>query len=225
MTPPFLRQIVEKSYFIDLPGMLPGMLLHIQIEDIGSSQSRLIGMDYGNFIVIKAPLLAGIESQLFEKNRCMIRYSFSGNVYAFQCTLLDPGKAPYRISILSYPEAVENMNLRAHERKPCVIAAEVNLKGGVNQGIVSNISMGGCLFEFNRISGQAFPQLDIYGETVIALYLNGQGTATVFKATIRKVHMDKESVTTGLQFTASVSTEPGSNPEWELKEYLLTLRD
>ena len=222
---PFVHRIGEKSDFIDLPGISPGMLLHIQFEDIGSSQSRLIGLDYGNFIVIRTPLLADIESQLSEKNRCMIRYLFSGNVYAFQCTLLDLVKGPYRLSILSYPEAVENMNLRENERKPCVVVAEVNLKGGVNQGIVSNISMGGCLFEFNRISGQAFPQLDIYGETVIALYLNGQGTATVFKATIRKVHMDKESVTTGLQFTASVSTEPGSNPEWELKEYLLTLRD
>ena len=225
MTPPFLRQIVEKSYFIDLPGMLPGMLLHIQIEDIGSSQSRLIGMDYGNFIVIKAPLLAGIESQLFEKNRCMIRYSFSGNVYAFQCTLLDPGKAPYRISILSYPEAVENMNLRAHERKPCVIAAEVNLKGQVNQGIASNISMGGCLFEFNQVSGRTLPQLDIYGEIVIALRLNGQGTAIIYKAIIRKVHMDRENVTIGLQFTTPEFTEPASNPEWELKEYLFTLQN
>ena len=201
------------------------MLIQAQFEGLGSSQSRLIGLDYGNFIIIQTPPLADIGSKLFQKNHVIIRYLFSGYVYAFRCTLLSLVKEPYRLSILSYPEAFENMNLRKHERLPCIIAAEVNLKGRVNDGIVSNISMGGCSFEFNRSNRRDFPDLDFNEEAIIALHLHEQEEATVHNAIIREIHMDKESMTVGLQFTASEFKESNAIAERELREYLLTLQN
>jgi hypothetical protein len=201
------------------------MLLQIQFEGLGSSQSRLIGLDHGNFIIIRTPPLAGIRSKLFEKNHGIIRYLFSGHVYAFHCTLLSVVTEPYRFSILSYPESVENMNLRRHERIPCIIAAEITLKGWVDKGIVSNISMGGCSFEFNRSSQRAFPDLKVDEEAVIAFYLKDEEATTVFNAVIRKVQIDQESMMVGLQFTSPESKESGAKSETDLREYLLTLQN
>jgi hypothetical protein len=225
MTPQGLQPVNKKAEFIDLPGISMGMLLQIQFEGLGASQSRLIGLDYGNFIIIRTPPLACIRSKLFEKNHGIVRYLFSGHVYAFHCTLLSVVTEPCRFSILSYPESVENMNLRKHERIPCIIAAEVSLNGRMNKGIVSNISMGGCSFEFDRSSQREFPDLKVQEEVVIALYLHDEGAATICNAIIRKIDIDQESLTIGLQFTTAESGESIAKSETDLKEYLLTLQN
>lgn len=225
MTPQGFQPVSKKTDFVDLPGMSMGMLLQIQFEGLGASQSRLVGMDYGNYIIIRTPPLACIRSKLFEKNHGIVRYLFSGHVYAFHCTLLSVVTEPYRFSILSYPESVENMNLRRHERIPCIIAAEVNLKGLANKGIVSNISMGGCSFEFDRSSQREFPDLMVDEQAIIALYLQDQGAATIFNSVIRKVQIDQESMMVGLQFTPPEFKESGVKSETDLRAYLTTLQE
>jgi hypothetical protein len=225
MTPQGFQPVGKKADFVDLPGMSMGMLLQIQFEGLGASQSRLVGMDHGNYIIIRTPPLACIRSKLFEKNHGIVRYLFSGHVYAFHCTLLSVVTEPYRFSILSYPESVENMNLRRHERIPCIIAAEVNLKGRANKGIVSNISMGGCSFEFDRSCQREFPDLKVDEEAIISLYLQDQGAATTFNAAIRKVQIDQESMMVGLQFTPPESKESGVKSETDLRAYLSTLQN
>ena len=221
MTSQGLSPVSKKAGIIDLPGMSIGMLLQIQFEGSRSLQSRLIGLDYGNFIIIQTPPLAGIGSKLYEKNHGIIRYLFSGHVYAFRCTLLSLINRPYLLSIFSYPEAVENMNLRTHERIPCIIAANVNLKGKMSEGVVSDISMGGCSFQLDRTSQREFPDLKIQEEIIIALNLQEQGEATVYNAITRAVHMDKELMTVGFQFAAQ--SDPKS--ERELREHLLALQN
>jgi hypothetical protein len=130
----------------DLPGIFPGTLLQVQFEGLGASRSRLIGMEAGKFLIIRMPPIPDISSKRYEKNHCIIRYLFSGRVYAFRCTLLGLIKEPYRLSILSYPEAIDELNLRKHERISCIVAAEVGVEGWQYEGIVSNISGGGMQF-------------------------------------------------------------------------------
>lgn len=215
----------KKADIVDLPGISMGMLLQIQFEGLGASQSRLIGIDYGNFIVIRTPPLARIRSKLYEKNHGIVRYLFSGHVYAFHCTLLSVVTEPYRFSILSYPESLENMNLRKHERIPCIIAAEVILKGRLNRGIVSDISMGGCSFEFDRSCQREFPDLKVDEEAIISLYLQDQGAPATFNGVIRKAKIDQESMMIGLQFNPPESRETGEKSEADLRGYLSALQE
>ena len=226
MTADYFNSCSNTADFIDIPGLSLGMLLQIQFEGLGSSKSRLIGLDHGNFIIVQTPPLANIGSKLYEKNHGIIRYLFSGHVYAFRCTMLSLIKEPYRLCIFSYPKSVEKVNLRKHERLSCIIAAEINLKGATYEGIVSNISMGGCSFEFSRSTQQEFPDVKVSEEIIIALQLAGLGCeSTVHNATIRGVHMDKMSLTLGLQFTASEFKESDPKSERELGEYLSTLQN
>jgi len=225
MTSQGLSPVSKKADFINLPGMSMGMLLQIQFEGSRSLKSRLIGLDYGNFIITLTPPLAGIGSKLYEKNHGIIRYLFSGQIYAFRCTLLSLINRPYRLSIFSYPEVVENMNLRKHERIPCMIAAEVNLRGRMSEGIVSNISMGGCSFELRRNSQREFPDLKVQDEIIITLNLQEHGETTIHNAIIRAVHMDTEVMTVGFQFVNSEFEESDPKSERELREYLLTLQN
>jgi c-di-GMP-binding flagellar brake protein YcgR len=108
-------------------------------------------MDPGHFLIIQTPPLPDIASKRYEKNHLVISYLFSGRVYAFSCTLLGLVKELYRFLNLSYPEAIETISLRKYERISCIIATEVSVKGQAYRGIVSDISKGGCSFEFARI--------------------------------------------------------------------------
>jgi hypothetical protein len=213
-----------KDDLIVLPGMMIGSLLRIQFEGIGSSRSYLIGMDPGHFLIVQAPPLPDIASKRYEKNHLVVSYLFSGRVYAFRCTLLGLVKELYRFLILSYPDAIETINLRKHERISCIIAAEVSVKGQAYRGIVSDISKGGCSFEFDRTERQAFPDLKVQDEIVISMHLPEKTEETVFNTVVRVIREDQKTMTSGLQFIASnIISETDTKSEKNLTEYLRTL--
>jgi c-di-GMP-binding flagellar brake protein YcgR len=211
--------------FIDLPGISMGILLRVQFMGIGSSRSRLIGMDPGNYLIIQTPPLVDIASKRHEKNHVIISYLFYGRVYAFRCTLLLLVKEPYRFAVLSYPETVENINLRKHERVSCIIVAEVRVHDQSFEGIVSDISKGGCSFEFSRSDQRGFPGLNVQEEMIISLQLKEKGEMTVLNTVIRAIHTDKESMMCGLQFITSGFGEADAESQKKLAEYLLTLQN
>ena len=192
---------------------------------IGSSRSRLIGMDPGNYLIIQTPPLVDIGSKRHEKNHVIVSYLYYGRVYAFRCTLLLLAKEPYRFALLSYPEALENINLRKHERISCIIIAEVRAHDQSYEGIVSDISKGGCSFEFNRSDQRGFPILNVQEELIISLQLKEKGEITVFNTVIRAIHADKESMLCGLQFITSGFGDADAESEKKLAEFLLTLQN
>jgi c-di-GMP-binding flagellar brake protein YcgR len=163
----FARQ--KKTAILDLPGMTIGMLLRVQFMGIGSSRSHLVGMDPGHFLIIRTPPLIDISSKRHEKNHVTVSYLFYGRVYAFRCTLLLLVKESYCLAILSYPEALDNINLRKHERISCIIDAEIRAHEETYEGVVSNISKGGCSFEFSRSDQRGFPNLNVQDEIIISM--------------------------------------------------------
>jgi hypothetical protein len=128
MMPPVITTALSgpKVEFVALPGLSMRTRPQLQFEGLGSSKSTLIGMELGKFPIVNTPL-ADIGSKFFMKNHDIVRYLSAGKVCAFCCTLLTRIKAPFQLSILSYPESLENMNLRKHERMSCVLDATVSL--------------------------------------------------------------------------------------------------
>jgi c-di-GMP-binding flagellar brake protein YcgR len=225
MSPESSLPVGKKTGFIDLPGMTLGILLRVQFMGIGSSRSRLIGVDPGNYLIIQTPPLIDIGSKRHEKNHVIVSYLHYGRVYAFRCTLLLLVKEPYRFALLSYPVALENINLRKHERLSCIIVAEIRAHDQSYEGIVSNMSKGGCSFEFSQSDQRGFPNLNVQEEIIISLQLTEKGEFTVFNAIIRAIHTDKESMIYGLQFTTSGFSETDAESEKKLAEFLLTLQN
>ena len=225
MSPESSLPVGKKTGFVDLPGLTMGILLRVQFMGIGSSRSRLIGMDPGNCIIIQIPSLPDIGSKRHEKNHVIVSYLFYGRVYAFRCTLLLLVKEPYRFAVLSYPETFENINLRKHERISCIIVAELKAHDQSYEGIVSDMSKGGCSFEFNRSDQRGFPDLNVKEEVIISLQLKEKGEFTVFNTVIRAIHTDKEGMMCGLQFLTSDFSETDVESMKKLAEFLLTLQN
>ncbi len=211
-----------KDDFSYLPGITLGASIQIKIEGLGTAQTYLVGMVPGEFFIIPTPLLANIGSKLFEKNHIIVRYICAGRVYGFRCTLIELIKKPYRLSILSYPDTIECINLRKHERIPCFIDSQIAIGGGFHNGNVTDISMGGCSFEF-LASGDELPQCKMNDTVSIAIRFDAEEAAAVFDATVRNVRVDTQKMIAGLSFIKSGMPEKDARSAKALQDYILLL--
>ncbi len=207
--------------YIHLPGLSLGTTLQIKFEGLSTARTSLIGMNAGKFLLCETPPLADIRSKLYQKNHTTIRYICSGQVYGFRCTLLELIKSPYRLSILSYPEAVEHINLRRHERISSNIAAECTAGSRQCGGTITDISMGGCSFEFRKTDDETLSELGVNGGVLIAVHFN-KTTAepTIFSALIRTISIDSNRIVMGLQFSKSSHMGQDMASEKDLQDYL-----
>ncbi len=205
--------------YIHLPGLSLGTTLQIKFEGLSAARTSLIGMNAGKFLICETPPLADIRSKLYQKNHTTVRYICSGKVYGFRCTLIELIKNPYRLSILSYPETVEHINLRRHERISSNIVAECIVGSGRYEGIITDISMGGCSFEFKETDDN-LPQLGVNASVLVALHFKETAGPTIYNVVTRTLKMDCNKVVMGLQFSKSELMEQDMASEKDLQDYL-----
>jgi hypothetical protein len=124
------------------------------------------------------------------------------------------------LAILNYPTSIENINLRKHERLASLIAAEVSVKGKMYEGIIPDISSGGCSFEFSKSDQRTFPDLKFRDTIAISMLLQETSEATVFNAQVLTVLTDPENMLAGLQFIPSGFQETDAKSERELNDYI-----
>jgi c-di-GMP-binding flagellar brake protein YcgR len=191
--------IVKENKIIELPGVSLGMILQVQVEELGMAHSRLIGIDPGQFLIVKTPTIAEIATQLYEKNHVVVRYFSSGWVHAFRCTLLSLIKEPARLAILSYPESIEKINIRKHDRVDCNIPAVALIQGENYGGVVKNISAGGLAMEIDKKIDEALPPVSIHDVISLTIYRDG-GQTTAFKTIVRNIKMDRTVMLIGMEF-------------------------
>lgn len=186
----------------DCPGLSPGIQIQIQLVGLGPTKSQFIGMAGGEFLIIKTPLIKEIATKLFQKNHVIIRYFHDGNVYGFRCTLIGLIKEPCRLSILSYPETIECLNLRKHERVDCLIKASLtceDLPETPLQGIIQDISLGGCRFRCKPLEGEVVSQIKINRKATISMEFPGREVPMELYPVVRRVQQDRQAILIGME--------------------------
>ncbi|MCK9362310.1 MAG: flagellar brake protein [Syntrophales bacterium] len=210
-----------KEKIIDLPGISFGMIIQIQAEGLGMSHSRLIGVDSGAFLIVKTPPIIDIATKLYDKNKIVIRYFSAGWVYAFRCTLLSLIKEPSRLSILSYPENIEKINIRKHDRVDCNIPVEMIIEKKTYNGIVTNISAGGLSLEIAKTGDEEAPQLNI--QDVISLTVQREAEqATSLKTIVRNIKIERTVMKIGMEFYAQGASQGEGQGEKKWLEDLVS---
>lgn len=193
----------------DLPGVSFGMIIQIQIEGLGMAHSRLIGVESGAFLIVKTPPITDIATKLYEKNHVVVRYFHSGWVHAFRCTLLSLIKEPLRMAVLSYPEEIEKMNIRKHDRVDCNIPVEAVIESLPYRGVVRNISTGGLSLEIDKENGAGLPQANVSDIIYLAMHREENQTTSI-EGIVRNIQIDRTKMIIGLEYYHH-SAEPGQN--------------
>ena len=186
-----------------LTGLVVGSMLHLSHEGRRPVRCLFVGMEYGRYLLVKVPPPAAIGRDMFEKNRFLLSYVHGGHLFGFRSTLLGQIREVVRLSVFSYPEALEVINLRRERRFPCLIEGVLNANPTRHakddrRGTVTDISRGGCRFESPE--GNGWGGLKVGQSVSLSLNLPPAGDTCILAAEVRSLHTDGQETRLGLRF-------------------------
>lgn len=130
-------------------GLEPGTPVILEAEGSGTKiRTRYIGAEEDCYVIVSlVPVqeYGATMAQLMRRGtKVKVFFSSEGSVHGFLAKVLASTTKPFLHLYLSYPGDLEACNLRMNERTECHLPAVVDLFGGDIDGMVVNISAGGC---------------------------------------------------------------------------------
>ena len=178
-----------------------GMPLMIRFR--GSEESHkgtLVGMDRGYYLICSIPQLRGSWIRVHRENHVVVRYLHKGVVYGFKCTLLSLIEEPVPLMLLSYPEEIETVALRKHDRIACLIPASVQVEGQPCKGAIVDLSLGGCSFACPLPPENESLQVEKGVDAVLSVQIPGSQSERTVELRIITARRDDHRITFGSEF-------------------------
>lgn len=175
----------------------------VQIELVGMDERLtgiFVGMELGRYLVVRFPMRTGIQSKLNIKNRVTLRFVVGGAVYGFHSQILNTMLSPFLLVLLKFPEQIENVSLRQHQRVICFFPVRLSAPQGALSGHIIDISQGGCRMLFD--SQDSPDPKGLTPDSSVEADFNILGTAGTHSVTctVKNIQLDGTTMTLGLQF-------------------------
>jgi HD-GYP domain-containing protein (c-di-GMP phosphodiesterase class II) len=139
-----------------------GSLIQLQLSEKSKRlNAKFIGMDPGYYIIITLPKIEDPKEQFFRERKIVLRYITDGTIFGFESNVIALILQPARLLFLTYPQKIQSCNIRKHNRFDCTYDAHVIVSGVNYQGMITNISMGGCLCIMNRPGDQGPIEINV----------------------------------------------------------------
>ena len=165
----------------------------------GFFPSYLIGMKPDVFLIIKSPTIITTEDLLSEGSSLVVRYTFLGDVHRFKTEVLGSNHEPFKVTYLSYPSVVEKIEFRDTQRVHCFFPATLQYDKIEINGMITDISLGGCKFKTEAIEQVEGLLLKKDGDASLQFQLPGYEGTKTFQGKIKKVEFDM-NFTLGIGF-------------------------
>jgi c-di-GMP-binding flagellar brake protein YcgR len=175
----------------------------------GRSRSILVGMEPDNYLLIRTPIVPGILNRLREGNRVTVSYLGSGRVCGFQSSLLGHVMKPVPLMFLAYPKAMEIYHLRKEQRVSCLFPANAKVVGRSYQGVILDISRGGCRFSCDTSSEMDISKIQIGEQINLILQWMGVAEDQVLAGRVRSKSQDSSKIVIGVEFDGPDSDATG----------------
>ena len=189
---------------------MPGKWVDFQVDHPATVRIKLqlVGFEMGKYIILKHP--EGGENSysdvLVDGNVAIIRYLVEGDrgeCCAFKATIKHINQYPQKLIFISYPEQIENRQLRLHHRVSVHIPAEIAVTADAEEsnamkinGIVVDISERGCGFIFRAQN----IEVNVKKRRVFVVIRNSGGEPVKIPARVCNSRNDNGKVTVGIQF-------------------------
>ena len=183
-----------------------GTKLLIQVEGNGTRLwSFLVGYARDQFVLVTTPAsdnLFSVRPSLFLDYRINVRYIEDGRAVGFQAKLLKATEEPARLLFLSYPERIEDQELRAQKRASCALPAEMSMPGLTCDAVIVDINQAGLRFYVKEEEGiQALEPNPVGQECTVRFLLPGDTTHKEVTGEIRNCERKARVVAFGIKFT------------------------
>jgi len=155
--------------------------------------SYLIGWKPDAYIIIKTPAVLGIECGLTKGRQIILKYTFLGEIFRFNASVIESLDKPSKITFITYPEQIEKIEFRNSPRVFCSIPATLFYKDNKVQGAVTDISIGGCKFKTKDINKfEDIILIQRNEEITLHFALLGLGNIKKFSGTVKKIGFDDD---------------------------------
>ena len=134
------------------------------LEPVGVSdrfKTDFVGMERGRYLIVRLPRIPGVREQLYDEKPVKVRYIHEGNVYGFESLVVSILATPFRLLFLTYPKNIETLNLRQCPRVDCYLPVAVGLSDNRYDGLVLNLSCGGCQVVVETKDKVALPKIAV----------------------------------------------------------------
>ena len=183
-----------------------GMRMALDLDpDTDSSSGRiasdLVGMVHFEYLIVRLPWVPGLRSRLVGGASATVRFVHEGELCGFQTQILTHVAKPALLIFLQYPEVIEKMALRQHKRLQCALPAQFHSRRGDAQGVIGDLSRGGCRLAFDA-RGQLDLRQTVVGDTlVVRISLSADGLPLAVTCTVRSVEAEPNRMLLGISFT------------------------
>lgn len=175
----------------------------LQIEIVGFAdryKSFLIGMERGEFLIVKSPMGEELEEYDLVKLEYRIRYVFDGTVYGFEAGGLRTVPDPLNVLFIDFPQQVENYELRSSRRISCTLPSSVKVEDQLIPGVFLDLSEKGGCFATKTEDAALF---ETERPVAFSCLLPGSGEKVELGATIRRTETSGDRVSVGVEFEKS----------------------
>lgn len=180
-----------------------GVQLLIDFEGLaGTFRSSLVGIEPKKYLLLKAPSPFGrVEHDLFDVEQLTAKSLYKGTIYAFRSRLLGMINEPSKLMFVEYPKRIEHHELRSHKRFKCNIIAQIEVFNEQRNGVIENISRGGCLCVIESLSQDKKLMNNLLNQTLpFRCRLPGVSEEIRFTGEIKNIRKKSDEIAAGIQF-------------------------
>ncbi|RLC03091.1 MAG: hypothetical protein DRH34_06315, partial [Deltaproteobacteria bacterium] len=193
------RQILKsKNFCLEI-----GIKLLIDFDDSAVSfRSKLVGIEQGKYLLLKAPGPFGrIDPDLFQVEDLIIKSLYKGTIYAFRSKLISIISEPSKLMFIEYPRKIEHHELRSHKRCKCSIVTQTEVNKEERGGVIENISIGGCLCIIETFSTDKNLLSRLLNDTLpFRCHFPGSKGEVSFRGEIKNTRKKSDEIFVGIEF-------------------------
>ena len=158
------------------------------------------GADEGSHLIIQTPMVSEVIKRLKPGVRVTVHYMTKGTIRAFQSTVVGFILKPFPLTFVEYPSLVAHQDLRQSPRANCCLPGTIALQEKGFEGLLVNISLGGCRFVLSQNQDPKPPLLKVEQKVGISFSLSEEESRLLAEAEVRNATTLDHLQIMGLRF-------------------------
>jgi c-di-GMP-binding flagellar brake protein YcgR len=183
-----------------------GTELILQIEENDAQlRSSLVGMERGNYLIIRIPRTPGLEPSMMVDKAIKAIFLYDGTIYVFLSTIIMSIVTPAPLFFISCPETMQRHELRKNLRMDCSMPVVICRDDkSEHKSIISDLSASGCRVTVPN-NAQMDAEFKVDGILELSCEMLGIDRENPIRGTIKNLAQDGKKIHLGVQF------EPDNN--------------
>ena len=210
--PPRLHRIKLREFSLPV-----GVDMLIEPLGVGKRhKTTLVGLERGKYLIVRLPA-ASKGTELYHHNRrTVVQYKGRGGyVCGFKSVVVGYSTQPFPLLFLQYPEEVDILDMRVHERLDCFLPASVALDGSTFNGLVVNLSPGGCRISVDVDGMAEVPDVTPGSLVACSFTILNSRDALALRGEVRTFTVDDRSMSMGVLFQ-----DPPADMQQQIQSYV-----